>query len=378
MKTGIRIGDLEIGEPKKCFVVAEAGSNHNGDLGLAKDLITSAKACGCDAVKFQAFKTENLVTPKAAKAEYQQGRSSGGSQFEMLKALEFGRDEHIQLIRCARMADIPIFYSVFDEASADLIEELGIGLFKLGSGELTNTPLIKYIAGKSKPLILSTGMGSDEEIADAVTAFREELNEQLFLMNCSIGYPSCLQDSHLRRIAYLEERFKASCGNSDHTTGILVGLLAAALGVGLIEKHFTLDKNLPGPDHSMSMDPGEMKKLCGFIRVLEKNPVTEDKLAEALGRIGVKAAQKDIEVVLGKGARELSEKEKKQRFWSRKSLVAARDIAKEEFFTDSNLAVKRPEDGILPKHYADILGARSKCSICEGTPIKWEMVECGK
>ena len=184
MKGRIKIGDKLIGERNKCFVVAEAGSNHNGNVELGKKLIEAARECGSDAVKFQAFKTENLVTKKADKAEYQKGKSTGMSQFEMLKELELSIEELHSLSEHGKRVGIPIFYSVFDQESADSIEEMGIEILKLGSGELTNIPLIKHIAQKRKPVIISTGMGTDEEIADAVAAFKEEGNEQLLLMNC--------------------------------------------------------------------------------------------------------------------------------------------------------------------------------------------------
>lgn len=370
----IGIGNKRIGEPNKCFIVTEAGSNHNGELELGKRLIESARECGCDAVKFQAFKAENLVTKKADKAEYQKGRSSGTSQFEMLKTLEFSIEEHFALVEHAGRVGIPIFYSVFDKDSADLVEQLSIPVFKLGSGELTNIPLIKYIAEKRKPLIISTGMGTDEEIADAVTVFREEGNKQLVLMNCCIAYPSRLEDANLRRAAYLERKFDVMCGNSDHTEGIFVSVAAAALGIPVVEKHLTLDKDLPGPDHSMSLDPAEMKRLCSNIRVVEKEPVAEEGMREALKKVDIEINQEEIEKILGREDRKLSEAETNQRIWSRKSVVAARNIERGEVLTDENLAIKRPEKGILPGEYAKVLGRTAGCAIEEGTPVKWDML----
>jgi sialic acid synthase SpsE len=374
MQAQIRIGDMRIGESGRCFVVAEAGSNHNGDLNLGKKLIEAAKECDCDAIKFQAFKAENLVTKKADKAEYQKGRSAGRTQFEMLKDLELSIEERYALIEHAKSIGIPIFYSVFDQDSADSIEEMGIEIFKLGSGELTNIPLMKHVAQKGRPVIVSTGMGTDEEIADAVAAIRGEGNDRLLLMNCSTGYPSRVEDANLRRVAYLESKFNLVCGDSDHTEGIIVSVVAAALGIPLIEKHFTLDKNLSGPDHSVSMDPAEMKKLCSSIRIVEKNPVVEDGLDEALSRINIKIAQRDIQAILGCRERMLSEAERSQRAWARKSLVATRDIKTGETLTRYNISIKRPEEGILPKHYEKVLGTNTKCAIEEGTPIRWEML----
>lgn len=363
-----------IRELDSCLIVAEAGSNHNGDLRLGKKLIEAAKECGCDAIKFQAFKTENLVTKNAQKAQYQKGRSSGKNQFQMLKGLELSVKQHKVLVKHADAIGIPIFYSVFDEESADLVEELGISIFKLGSGELTNIPLIKHIAKKAKPLILSTGMATDGEILDAVNAFREEKNGQLILMNCSTGYPCRLEDVNLRRIKYLEDKFGAPCGNSDHTRGILVSILAAALGTVIIEKHFTLDKNLHGPDHRISMNPQEMFRMCRLIRSIEKETVGENGLLEQLKKIGIETSQEAIRLILGREKRMLSEIEKQQRVWARKSVIAAKDINKGEEFVEESLTIKRPEKGIMPKDYRKIIGKKAQLDIKEETPITWDMV----
>ena len=375
MQNEILIGKRSSEGSNRCYVVAEAGSNHNGNLALGKKLIEAAKECDCDAVKFQAFKTENLVTERAEKAEYQKNRSWGSTQFQMLKALELSFEDHCSLMEHAKAVNIPIFYSVFDEDSADMVEQLGVGIFKLGSGELTNIPLIKHVAKKGKPVIISTGMGSDEEIGDAVKVFKEEEGKQLILMNCSTGYPSRFEDANLRRMRYLEEKFGVPCGNSDHTEGIVVSIAAAALGAPLIEKHFTLDKRLPGPDHPMSMELEEMTKLCDNVRVAEKSPVGEGGLWEALKRVNMDITQEDIEIIMGRKDRSLPEIEKKQRLWARKSLVAATNIGKGEVLTKKNLAIKRPEKGILPKYLGVVEGRRSKCHIKEGTHLTWEMVE---
>lgn len=375
MKEQVKIEDRFIGKLDYCCVVAEAGSNHNGDLELGKRLIESAKSCGCDAVKFQAFKTENLVTRNADKAQYQKGKSGGRSQFDMLRALEFSVRKHQALVRHAGLVGIPIFYSVFDEESADLIEQLGIGIFKLGSGELTNIPLIEHIARKKKPLILSTGMAIDEEIQDAVGTFRKKTNAQLILMNCSTGYPCQLQDANLRRIKYLKEKFKVPCGYSDHTDGILASVVAAELGAYIIEKHFTLDKNLHGPDHRMSMEPDQMKQLCNIIRIVEMAPNGEDGLCDMLKEVNIEITKNKLEEILGYPDRILSEDEKGQRVWSRKSIIAIRDIKKGAIVTEKDIAIKRPQVGILPKDYNKVLGRASKMLIKKETPVKWNMLE---
>lgn len=371
----IKLGDKFIGQPNSCFVIAEAGSNHNGSLELGKKLIDAAKECGCDAVKFQAFKAENLVTRKADKGEYQKGKSSGKNQFEMLKELELSLDTHRLLIAHARSAGIPIFYSVFDEESSDIIEAQGVSIFKLGSGEVTNISLIKHIAGKNKPLIISTGMAGDEEIKEAVDAFRDSSSNQLLLMHCSTGYPSRLEDANLRRVDYLAKKFRTLCGNSDHTDGIIVSVMAAGLGVPFIEKHFTLDKKLPGPDHPMSMDPQKMRELCNAVRFVEKDPAGEDGIATLLDKAGINITGKEIEMILGKGDRELPDAEIKQRLWARKSLVAARDIRAGEILGRNDLVIRRPEEGMPPSDFEKALGRRIRFGVGKGSPIKREMLE---
>ena len=370
----ITIGNSVIGAKNKCFVVAEAGSNHNGDLNIGFKLIDAAKACGCDAVKFQAFRAEDLVSKKADKADYQKGKSSGSSQLEMLKALELSPADHQALIDHARSVKIPLFYSVFDLASVDLIDSLGVEVFKLGSGELTNIPLIKHVAQKNKPVIISTGMSLDAEIADALAALKPISGAGFMLTHCSTGYPSPLKDTNLRRIKYLEDKFKVLCGSSDHTAGIVAGVVAAAMGVPLIEKHFTLDKDLPGPDHPMSMDPSQMKALCDKARDVSVKRVDEKGLIKTLKKVGINIRKKDLEIILGRGDRNLSMLEKKQRVWARKSLVAGCSIDKGEMFSQNNLAIKRPEGGIYPKEQEEVFGRKAKCFIEEGTPITWSMV----
>lgn len=374
MRNRIKTVDMIIGKQNKCFIVAEAGSNHNGSLKLAKMLIESARECGCDAVKFQAFKTVNLVTRDADKANYQKGKSSGRNQFEMLKTLEFSADKHRRVVEYARNIGIPIFYSVFDEESADLIERLGIDIFKLGSGELTNIPLIEHIARKNKSLILSTGMATEKEVSDAVEAFENKSAAQLILMNCSTGYPSRMEDANLRRIEYLKKRFNLPCGNSDHSEGVVVSIIAASLGAAIIEKHFTINKGLRGPDHNMSIDPGQMKQLCSTVRIVEKNPVKERDLKDLLRSVNVKISDDTLEKILGKPKRTLSKLELSQRFWARKAIVASRNIMNGELLSSSNLAIKRPENGILPKDYKRIFGRRARLFIKKESPIKWNMV----
>lgn len=375
MKIQSSLLDKAAGRPRYCFVIAEAGSNHNGDMALGKRLIEAAKECGCDAVKFQAFKTENLVTRIAAKAEYQEGKSGGRSQFEMLKALELSGDELAVLSAHAQAVGIPLFYSVFDKESADEVEALGAEVYKLGSGEITNIPLIKHIASKVRPLIISTGMAVDAEIAEALNAAGGAGNQQLFMMHCSTGYPVLLNEANLRRLEYLEDKFGLPCGYSDHTQGVSAAILAAGIGCPFIEKHFTINKGLDGPDHSMSVDPQEMRRLCLGVRAVERGGFSGNGLAGRLEAAGISLSGAEIEMILGRGDRMLSEREISQRAWARKSIVAARDIAEGERLNEENLAIKRPEKGILPVYYKQVLGKRLKSGLRQDTPITWEILQ---
>ncbi len=370
----IQTNSMTIGEPNKCFIVAEAGSNHNGDIELGKKLIDSAKECGCDAVKFQAFRTEELVTEKADKAEYQKGKSSGKSQFEMLKDLELSKENHSALIDYAKQIGIPLFYSVFDYSSSDLVDELGIEIFKFGAGELTNLPFLEHVAKKGKPMILSAGVAEDWEIQDALDAIKSQGNDQIILMHCTTGYPSRLEDANIRRVKYLKEKFNVLVGQSDHTLGTEVIISAAALGACIIEKHFTIDNTLPGPDHSMSMNPEQMKEIVQAVRQVETNPVEESQLVETLEKLGKPTSVEDIEKILGQGNRAVSETELKEKIWVRKSLVAASNINAGDILDENNTAIRRPAEGILPKNAGKTYGKKAVNDIEKGTPIKEDMI----
>ena len=262
----LKIGDKLIGEEEPCFIIAEAGVNHNGSVELAKKLIDAAKDAGADAVKFQTFKAESVVVKDAQKAEYQKETTGEGSQYEMIKKLELTEEDFRELADYAKEKDIMFLSSPFDKESVDLLNELDVPAFKVGSGEITNLPLLRYIAKKEKPIILSTGMSTLGEIEEALDVIRSEGVEDIILLHCVSNYPARIEDVNLRALGTLKQAFKLPVGFSDHTLGITAPIAAVALGACVIEKHFTLDRNLPGPDHKASLEPEELKEMAKAIR----------------------------------------------------------------------------------------------------------------
>jgi N-acetylneuraminate synthase/N,N'-diacetyllegionaminate synthase len=331
----IRIGDKLVGDNEPVFIVAEAGVNHNGNVALGKKLIDLAKNAGADAVKFQTFKAEKIVTKYAEKAGYQKETTGLYElQYEMLKKLELKDEEFMELFNYAKKSNIIFLSSAFDRESIDLLNDLGVSAFKIASGEITNFPLLNYIAEKGKPVILSTGMSTLDEIGDALTVIRESGTEDIVLLHCVTSYPAKKEELNLRVIETLRQRFKLPVGFSDHTFGITIPLAAAALGAVLIEKHFTLDKNLPGPDHKASLEPNELKEMIKAIR--------------------------DVEKALGNGVKKLTKQEKEIRKNVRRSVVAKVKISKGTIISEEMLDIKRPGIGIEPKHLNKIIGKRAK------------------
>jgi len=334
----IRILDQVLGEGEPCFIIAEAGVNHNGNINLAKKLIDVAKESEANAVKFQTFRTEYMVSIKAEKAPYQkETTSSEESQFEMLKKLELSGSQFEELFDYANKKGIIFLSSPFDEPSADLLDELGVPAFKIASGEITNTPFVRYIAKKGKPIILSTGMSTLGEIKEAVKAIRTEGIKDIVLLHCVSAYPAKIEDANLRAIQTLMKAFRLPVGFSDHTIGITVPIAAVALGAVVLEKHFTLDKNLPGPDHKASLEPQELKRMVEVVRQVEK--------------------------ALGNGIKKPTEQEEKIKKVVRRSIVATLDIRKGTIITPKMIAIKRPGTGIEPKHADRIMGSIAKSFI---------------
>lgn len=320
--------------PEKVFIMAEAGVNHNGSLARAKEMVKVAARAGVDAVKFQTFKAETLLTKDAVKADYQiktSGRNE--TQFEMLKKLELSYESHLELIAACKLNHIEFLSTPFDLTTIDLLKKLGIRKWKIPSGEITNLPYLRKIGSLGQEIILSTGMADLEEIKAAVCVFTTAglSLDKITILHCNTEYPTPMQDVNLRAMHTIKDSFPGvKTGYSDHTKGIEVPIAAVAMGATVIEKHFTLDKNLPGPDHKASLLPDELAQMVRAVR--------------------------NIETALGNGIKKPSQSEKKNIAIARKSIVAFRSIAAGETFTRDNLTVKRPGNGLSPMKWDDIIG----------------------
>ncbi len=324
---------LNINEMERTIIIAEAGVNHNGSIELAKQLIDVAAEAGVDYVKFQTFKAENLVTKSAKKADYQQKNTKNdNSQYEMLKKLELSTEQHFELTTYCNSRGVKFFSTAFDLDSIDFLASLHLGLWKIPSGEITNYPYLKRIAQYSQPVILSTGMSTMQDIHVAVEVLVKYgvKKSQVTVLHCNTQYPTPMQDVNLLAMNTIAKEIGVKVGYSDHTLGIEIPIAAVALGATVIEKHFTLDRNMEGPDHKASLEPNELKAMVAAIRHVEK----------ALG-----SSQKIVSV---------SENENIN--IARKSIVASRFISKGEMFTEDNLTVKRPGNGISPMRWEEILG----------------------
>lgn len=334
----IEVAGRKIGPGYPCFIIAEAGVNHNGKLNMAKELVVAAAQAGADAVKFQSFKAENVVTRKAPKAKYQkQTTGSAESQYEMIKKLELSAGHFAELAHHAQKKGIIFLSTPFDNKSVDLLDGLGVPVFKIASGEITNFSLIRYIAKKGKPVILSTGMSTLGEINEALQVIQSEGIKDIILLHCVTAYPAKVKDVNLKAMETLRREFKLPVGLSDHTLGITIPIAAVALGACVIEKHFTLDKSLSGPDHQASLEPQELKQMIKAIREVEK--------------------------AMGDGNKMPTEEEKQIQKVARRSIVAGVDIPEGTIITEAMLAIKRPGTGIEPKNISSIVGKRAKRDI---------------
>ena len=345
----VEVGSRKIGPGYPCFIVAEAGVNHNGSVEMATRLVDAAVEAGVDAVKFQTFKAARLVTPDAPKAYYQvQATDIGESQLEMLRRLELSREDHLELFSYCRRKGILFMSTPFDEESADLLEELGVPAFKIPSGELTNLPFLTHVARKERAMIVSTGMSYLDEVKDAVQAVAETGNMNLALLHCVSAYPANPADVNLRAMHTMTSAFNVPVGYSDHTLGIEVALAAVALGACIIEKHFTLDRSLPGPDHQASSEPHELEALVRGIRTVEK--------------------------ALGHARKEPAPSEANTAAVARKSLVAARDIRAGSILTHESIILRRPGTGLPAAMRSKLVGQKAKWDIPAGTVLTLEML----
>lgn len=320
---------------KHVLIIAEAGVNHNGSMEMAEQLIDAAAFAGVDYVKFQTFKTEKLVTKEAKQAEYQHRNAADDSQYAMLKKLELSEAQHEELIAYCKEKGVKFLSTAFDMESVEYLHSLKLGLWKIPSGEITNYPYLKAIALYGEPVILSTGMCEMVDVQNAVDVLCKNglKKEQITVLHCNTEYPTPIQDVNLRAMQEIKDAIGVKVGYSDHTQGIEVPIAAVALGAEVIEKHFTLDRTLSGPDHKASLEPNELKAMVDAIR--------------------------NIEQALGDGQKHVSESERKNMAIARKSIVAARDIKQGEALTEGNLCVKRPGNGISPMRWEEVIGTRA-------------------
>jgi N-acetylneuraminate synthase len=329
------------------FIIAEAGVNHNGSLDLAVQLIDAAKASGADAVKFQTFRADRLATRAAHKAAYQQRTTSNAeSQFEMLQRLELDAAAHERLIEHCSRVGIQFLSSPFDAESADLLATMDVPLFKVPSGEITNLPFLQHLARKGRPLILSTGMSMLGEVEEAVKVLQAAGAPHLTLLHCVTEYPAPYTEVNLRAMHTLKSAFGLPVGYSDHTPGIEIAIAAVALGAEVIEKHFTLDRSLPGPDHAASLEPVELQQMVSAIR--------------------------HVEAALGNGIKAPAPCELPNISVARKSVVAARSLSAGHQLATGDLDIKRPGNGLAPKFLSALIGRTLRAGVAKDEIISWD------
>ena len=315
------------------YIIAEAGVNHNGSFDLACKLVDAAKDAGVDCIKFQTFKSNNLVSNNAQKAEYQKSTTGEGSQVDMLKKLELSYDEFLALKKYCDEVDISFLSTPFDFESIDFLNSIDMPFWKIPSGEVTNYPYLVALAKTEKPVVMSTGMCEMAEVEAAIKVLRDNGTSDIRLLHCNTEYPTPFEDVNLRAMQTMRDTFDLEVGYSDHTKGIEVSIAAVALGATIIEKHFTLDRNMEGPDHKASLEPDELAEMVQSIRNIEK--------------------------AIGTGDKTPSPSEIKNKAVARKSIVAKKRIEAGDAFTEDNITVKRPGSGISPMKWNEVLGMRA-------------------
>lgn len=346
----IAIGDRLVGKGHPVFVIAEAGVNHNGKLSLAFDLIDAALTAGADAVKFQTFIAENLATYAAGKANYQkQSADDSESQLEMVRRLQLSFADFEKLKQRCDELEITFLSTAFDFQSVEFLNELNVAAFKISSGDLTNHPLLELVAGKRRPVILSTGMGDLAEVAEAVEVIRAANNDDIALLQCVTNYPADAADVNLRAMRTMAEAFAVPVGYSDHTLGIEIALAATALDASIIEKHFTLDRQLPGPDHRASLEPPELQAMIAGIR--------------------------KVEASLGDGIKAPASSEADNARVARRSIVATRDIQAGSILLREAVGFKRPGTGLPPKMLEKVIGHTARVDVKNGELLRLDMFD---
>ena len=338
---------------KKVTIIAEAGVNHNGDINTAKKLVDVAAEAGVDYVKFQSFKTEKLVSPNAKKADYQIKNTElkDDFQYQMLKQLELSVDDHIELVRYCKLKKINFFSTAFDLEGISFLSSLNLGFFKIPSGELTNFPFLRAIAMTMLPVILSTGMANLEEVQKSVNVLISKKNKknQITVLHCNTEYPTPMKYVNLKAMLAIKEKLGVAIGYSDHTLGIEVSIAAVAMGAEIIEKHFTLDRNLKGPDHKASLEPNELKNMVKSIRNIEK-------------------------AISGNGIKEASLSEIKNINIARKSIHSSKEIKAGKIITENDIISLRPGDGICPMNWKSIIGKKFNTDLKKFAKLKWDNI----
>ncbi len=343
-ETDILIGNKVIGAESGVFVVAEIGINHDGSVVQAEKLIDAAADAGADAVKFKSYRVDRLLIP--SQDRYAQQMGGAESAYQMLRRCELSWGDQEKLKKHADDRGVMFLSTPFDEESADFLDSLGVPVFKIASSDLTHVPLLRHVAAKGKPVLLSTGMSFLSEVADAIYNLRSAGAKEILLMHCVSAYPASSKDMNLRALQTLQSYFELPVGLSDHSEGILLPLVAVALGAVLIEKHFTLDKDASGPDHKASMDPKELALLVNNLRVVEGS--------------------------LGDGRKRPSDVEEEGRLFSRRSIVAAVDIRAHETIAQWMLTFKRPGSGLEPRHWEKVIGMTARRNVGKDTILQWE------
>lgn len=331
----IKISEKSIGPGCPVFLIAEAGLNHDGNIEQAKTLVSEAKSAGADMIKFQVFQADELC-------------SRASKSYELFSSLELSEEAWREIAQYAKQNEIEFSASIFGRYSADLLESIGCNCFKIASGDLTYVQLLKHVAKKGKPIILSTGMSYMDEVERAINIIRGEGNDRIALLHCVSNYPADINDTNLRAINTMKDATNLPIGFSDHSVGSLIPVVAVAMGAAIIEKHFTLDRNLPGPDHKLSMPPADFRDMVDKIRI--------------------------IEAAMGNGLKEPAEKEIPMRLSSRRSIVAAKDIAEGEVISLNSIKIARPGNGLAPEMLEKVIGRSSKRKIRMETPIVREDV----
>lgn len=332
------------------YIIAEAGVNHNGSIDLAKQLIEKAKLAGCDCIKFQTFNADKIVTKSAKKAEYQEKNlENNDTQYEMLKKLELSYEEFEELKAYSQSLQIDFLSTPFDEDAVELLENLNVAVYKIPSGEITNKPLIQTISSKNKKIILSTGMSTINEVKEAIAWIEETGNKDIILLHCTSNYPTPYEEVNMRAMLTLKDTFGYPIGYSDHTQGIEIPIMAAAMGATVIEKHFTLDKNMEGPDHKASLEPKELETMVKMIR--------------------------NIESAFGTGEKVPTASEMKTKEVARKSLVLATDKKKGEILKEEDIVIKRPGTGMEPKYIEFVIGKEILVDLKKDEVLKNEYIK---